>query len=291
MKKKIKNTIRDIIRIIFGKKIYIYSRFILTHKYWPNFKNPKTFSEKIIYRKLNTNPYTLSKLVDKYTVREYVEKKIGNEYLIPLIKAKDFIHAEDFDNLPNEFVLKTSNGGGGENVLIIKNKDKLNLNSICNKFNQYLNEKIGSKIDEPFYDIQKPKILFEKLIKDKNGRVPNDYKFHIFNSNEQKIFIQIDSDRFSNHKRSIYTIDGKKANFKIQPKYDEIETTFMFPENLGKMLQLAICLSEDFEYVRVDLYNCDGKIYFGEMTFCHGSGWEPIYPKSADYELGSYWEE
>ncbi|MDK7226198.1 ATP-grasp fold amidoligase family protein, partial [Proteus mirabilis] len=86
-------------------------------------------------------------------VRKYIESKVGSDYLIPLLKAKKFITPSDFDSLPNEFVIKTSNGGGGENVLIVNNKNSLNLDEICDRFNNYLKVKIGKKIDEYFYDI------------------------------------------------------------------------------------------------------------------------------------------
>ncbi len=111
MKNK-KHILRDTLRFLLGKKGYAYLRFIITHHYFPSFKKPKTFSEKIIYRKFNTEPSSLSLYVDKYTVRQYVEDTIGKEYLIPLIKKCNYIKPEDFDSLPNSFVIKTSNGGG-----------------------------------------------------------------------------------------------------------------------------------------------------------------------------------
>ncbi|MEQ5754924.1 ATP-grasp fold amidoligase family protein [Providencia rettgeri] len=291
MKNK-KHILRDTLRFLLGKKGYTYLRFIITHHYFPSFKKPKTFSEKIIYRKFNTEPSSLSLYVDKYTVRQYVEDTIGKEYLIPLIKKCNYIKPEDFDSLPNSFVIKTSNGGGGNNVLLVEDKSKLNIIEICDRFNSYISMKVGAPIDELFYDIEKPYIIFEEMIKHADGRLPSDYKIHIFNNNSKtNIFIQVDTDRFGNHKRSIYDESLKLQPFKIQPKYDPVESNYNFPDNMDKLILLSKSLSKNFHYVRVDMYNVDRKIYFGEMTFCHGSGWEPISPKSADLLLGKLWNE
>ncbi len=292
MKKKIKYFIRDSLRLVFGKSIYTYVRFVITHKYLPKLKCPRSFSEKLIYRKFNTDPYEFSTYVDKFTVRQFVSREIGQEHLIPLLKAKDFIVPQDFDDLPNSFVMKTSNGGGGENVLLVEDKSLIILSDICLKFNDYLKINVGKSVDERFYDIETPKIIFEKLIKHKDGRYPSDFKVHVFNGDvENKIIIQVDSDRFGNHKRSLYSDDLKRLKFDIQPKYPPIEDNFKFPVNMDKLIEISRKLSTKFKYVRVDLYNVDGAIYFGELTFCHGSGWEPIKPKKADFALGGYWNE
>lgn len=291
MNKKIRFFIRDILRFFLGKSCYTYVRFLLTHKYRPNLKNPRSFSEKIIYRKFNVTPSKLSIFVDKYTVRDFVREEIGDEYLIPLIKVTDFVTREDFADLPDAFVMKTSNGGGGENVLLVEDKSKLDLDTLCMQFNQYLKIKVGHIVDEHFYDIEKPRIIFEKLIKHKNGNYPSDYKIHVFNGEKSKVIIQVDSDRFSNHKRSLFDEKLNRLEFDIQPKYDSVDDNYEFPQNMSKLIDVAKKLSSQFKYVRVDLYNVDGRIYFGELTFCHGSGWEPLSTKDADFYLGNLWEE
>lgn len=279
------------LRFVLGKNYYTYVRFLLTHKYRPNLKNPRSFSEKIIYRKFHVRPDEFSRFVDKYTVREFVKEAIGNEYLIPLIKVTDFVTREDFTDLPDEFVMKTSNGGGGENVLLVEDKSKLDLDALCIQFNQYLKIKAGRIVDEHFYDVEKPKVIFEKLIKHKDGRYPSDYKIHVFNGEKSKVIIQVDSDRFSNHKRSLFDDKLNRLDFDIQPKYDSVDDDYEFPTNIQELINIAKELSSQFKYVRVDLYNVDGKVYFGELTFCHGSGWEPFSDKNADFYLGNLWEE
>ncbi|WP_240696994.1 ATP-grasp fold amidoligase family protein [Vibrio kanaloae] len=282
---------RDILRLILGVRVYTFFRFIFTHKYIPNLSNPRSFSEKIIYRKFNTPPESFSKFVDKYTVREFIKERIGQDYLIPLLKKTDTITREDFIDLPNSFVMKTSNGGGGENVLLVEDKSKLNLDDLCIQFNRYLKIKVGHIVDEHFYDIEKPKVIFEKLIKHKDGRYPSDYKVHVFNGDRADVIIQIDSDRFGNHKRSLFDDNLNRLDFNIQPKYAPVPRDYDFPSNMNELIDVAKKLSSQFKYVRVDLYNVDGKVYFGELTFCHGSGWEPLSTKDADFYLGSLWKE
>lgn len=292
MSKKIKYFIRDFIRVILTRKGYTFLRFIFTHKYIPSLSKPNSFSEKIIYRKFNVDPKLLSILVDKYTVRSYVKEKVGDKYLIPLYLVTDNIDISDFEKLPSEFVIKTSNGGGGENVKLIENKNTTDLNHLSETFNQYLTIKAGHGVDEHFYDIENPQVIIEKLMRHKDGRFPSDYKIHVFNKkNETKTIIQIDEDRFGNHKRSLFDINKQKLNFDIQPKYESVKSDYNWPDNFDEMIDVAKKLSEDFKYVRVDLYNIDGSIFFGELTFCHGSGWEPLSSKEADFLLGSYWEE
>ncbi|MEV3826265.1 ATP-grasp fold amidoligase family protein [Aeromonas caviae] len=290
--KMLKYFIRDSIRYLLGKKGYTILRFIITHKYIPNFNKPRTFSEKIICRKFDDKSIVFSKYVDKFAVRSIVDNSLGQKYLIPLIKSCKYIKPSDFDDLPNQFVIKTSNGGGGENVLIVDDKTTLNIQDVCNKFNSYLKMKMGTIVDESFYDIEPPRVIFEKLIKHQDGSSPSDYKIHVFNSNDSSMaFIQVDADRFSNHKRSIYNEDLSLAGFNIQPKYEPINSNYSFPANINELIFLAKKLSDGFKYVRIDMYSVDDEIYFGEMTFCHGSGWEPISPKSADFMLGSIWDE
>ncbi|WP_324038425.1 ATP-grasp fold amidoligase family protein [Aeromonas caviae] len=292
MSKKIKFILRDSLRLLLGVKWYNKIRFFITHRYLLNTDKPVSFSEKIIYRKISTAPELYSKYVDKYAVRKYVSETIGAKYLIKLLKAVDHIEPCDFDDLPDSFVIKTSNGGGGENVLIVEDKSKLNLLEVCNTFNSFLSIKMGVIVDEHFYDIETPKIIFEELMKHNDGRYPSDYKIHIFNGGDTtKLYIQVDADRFGNHKRTIYNEDLTPAGFSIQPKYESVDFNFTFPSNIKELLYLAKILSKDFKYVRVDMYSVDDRVYFGEMTFCHGSGWEPISPRTADFMLGKLWDE
>lgn len=292
MKRKIKNFMRDLLRFSLGKKKYTEYRFYLTHGYKLNLKNPRSWNEKLQYRKFNCNNFELSKYVDKFEVRKYIKSKGFEEKLIPLLGVFESIDEEIINDMPNSFVIKTSNGGGGENVRIIKDKTKINGVKLCKQFNGYLKIKSGKKVDELYYDVIKPKIIFEKLLLDSNQNIPKDYKLHCFRVVEDiKIFIQVDEGRFLNHRRSIYDSEMKKCCFKIQPKYEELSQEILEIENFNEMRDMVEKIfPQNLNYIRIDLYNLDGKIYFGEMTFSHGSGFEAIKPKIWDYKLGELWK-
>lgn len=292
MNRKFKTVIRDGLRLFLGRYLYTWLRFVITHRYIPNFKHPRSMNEKIIHRKFYDDPKKYSRYTSKYTVREYVKEAIGEEYLIPLYKAKSFITPADFDELPDSFVIKTSNGGGGNNVQIVKNKEDLNLQDVCNRFNGYLKIKAGKGTDELFYDLEEPLILFEKLLLDTTGAVPPDYKFNIIKTgSEPYIFIQVDEDRFSAPKRSFIDANKNILNFNWGENLPPISEDFTFPESFKEMLSLAIQLASPFQHVRVDLYVCNDKIFFGELTFCTASGFSSFSDKKYDFEFGTLWDE
>lgn len=292
IKRTIKNMIRDSFRIILGKKIYTKLRFFLTHGYKLNLQDPKTWNEKIQYRKFNCNNNELANYVDKFKVREYIKAKGFEKNLIPLLGVYDKITEKTIEEMPESFVIKTSNGGGGENVKIVSDKNLIDVKELCNQFNGYLKTKQGNKVDENFYDFIEPKIIFEELLLDQDKKIPNDYKLHCFRRKDNfTIFIQVDEGRFINHKRSIYDEKMKKCKFRIQPKYEEINQEILDIKNFKEMIRIAKGIFPDnYNYVRIDLYNLNGKIYFGEMTFAHGSGFEAIKPREWDLKFGELWE-
>ncbi|EOX3369741.1 ATP-grasp fold amidoligase family protein [Vibrio cholerae] len=284
--------VRDILRLLLGVKGYTYLRFFLTHKYSLNLNNPKSFSEKIIYRKFFVDPSHFSKFVDKYVVRDFVESRIGSEYLIPLLFCKDNLSTDDFINLPNQFVIKTSHGGGGKNVLVVNDKNILNISEIVKLFNHQLKVRLGSKIDELFYDIEKPRVLVESLISNGDGSPLLDYKFHRFNNDGDAVYyLQINSEyNTSRCTKTLYDINGLKSDVQFSG-YNYGPEKIVLPENFHEMLSVVDKLASDFEYVRVDLFNVEGKIYFGELTFCPASGWDKVNTKVNDFMLGNFWKE
>lgn len=285
IKRKLKDIFRDSSRYILGKKNYMNLRFYFTHHYKLNLNNPKTWNEKIQYRKINCDYKFLSKFADKLTVRDYVEKKIGKEYLIPLLGIYKELKIEDFEKLPKSFVIKTSNGSGGENVKIIYDKSKEDLEEIAEQFNKYIKSKIGWKLDEKFYDIQEPYILVEKLLYD-NGGIPEDYKIHFFE--KEKYIIVQRVNRNNKTTKTFYDEEYNILDFMIYPKTEKIGNNKK-PKNYIKMIELSKNLGEGFGYSRIDMYNISGKIYFGEITFCHGGGWNKIVPREWDNFLGEKW--
>lgn len=250
-----------------------------------DFNKLRTYTEKMQYAKLYKNSKLKTLLTDKYEVREWVREKIGEEYLIPIYGSWDKFSDIDWDLLPNKFVLK-ANHGAGWNV-IIKDKYKVDCRLLEKKFDKWMNTNFAfvNGIELHYKDIQ-PKIIAEQFLTDDHGTL-NDYKFLCFNG--EVYYCWIDIDRFNSHKRNVYDM-----NWELQPwtqhHYENSHERIPKPKNFKKMIDLAKLLSEGFSHVRVDLYNVDGCIYFGEMTFTNGSGFEMIYPEYYNRKLGDLWD-
>ena len=243
--------------------------------------NPQTFNEKIQWLKLYDNSPIKAVLADKYKVREWVEKKIGKEYLIPLIGVWDSFEDINFDNMPFRFVLK-ANHGSHWNV-IVKDKYKTDLNKIKHKFDRWLKRNYAFKAGlELQYSCIKPKIVAEQYIEDSHEEL-NDYKILCFNGEPK--FVWVDCGRYTDHRtKNIYDVQWNLQPFEMT--YPTAKGEIKAPKNFEKMLELSRILSKDFPFVRVDFYNVDGKIYFGEMTFTSMSGVEKFSPEIYDLELG-----
>lgn len=254
-----------------------------------DFENPVTYTQKLQWLKLYDNPEEKSKYVDKYAVREFVKEKIGEEYLIPLITVdgKDhFYNADeiDFSRLPEQFVLKC-NHGSATNV-IVRNKSELSKKDIENikkKLNGWLNENFSFKNGlELAYKSVKPCIIIEKYMA-VDGDLP-DLKFYCFNGEAKNIIY--DQNRFTNHGRNFY--DTEWNYLPIDTDCPCFGDAVPKPGNLDKLIKIASKLSEGFISVRVDLYNVNDKIYFGEMTFYPWSGFITFKPDDIDYQWGEY---
>ncbi|MBY7175673.1 ATP-grasp fold amidoligase family protein [Escherichia coli] len=188
-----------------------------------------------------------------------------------------------------KFVVKSSNGGGGVNVKVIQDKSKEDLNFLCEEFNRYLKMKPGKGIDELFYDIETPTVLVESLLENKDNSVLLDYKFHVFNNGEL-ILLQINSEyNTPNCTKTLYDLNGSKYHIQFS-KYKHGPSRINLPQGFSDIVNVATLLSKSFNYVRVDLFNVDGDIYFGEMTFCPASGWDKLGSYDDDLYLGSFWK-
>lgn len=245
-----------------------------------NLNNPKTFNEKIQWLKLYDNSPLKTKLADKYLVREWIKEEIGEEYLIPLLGVWDNFDDIDFDKLPESFVLKANHGCAWN--IIVKDKTKFDKTKAKKKFDKWMKRNYAYKagLELQYKDIT-PKIIAEKYIVDSKGEL-NDYKTLCFNGEPK--FIWIDCGRFKNRTENIYD-----TKWNLQPflmTYPNSKEPIPAPQNLDKMIELAGKLSKQFALVRVDFYNVDGKIYFGEMTFTSASGVDKFIPGEYDLKLG-----
>ncbi|EGG89633.1 hypothetical protein HMPREF0491_00763 [Lachnospiraceae oral taxon 107 str. F0167] len=250
-----------------------------------DWNNLRTYTEKMQWEKIYDKNPIKTTLTDKYAVREWVEGKIGKDYLIPLIGVWDSFDNIDFDLLPKQFVLKTNHGTGTN--LIVKDKYKINMRRAKRMFDDWMKTDYAftNSLQLHYRDIKR-KIIAEKYLETNLGEL-QDYKFLCFDG--KPCFCWVDLGRYSKHTRTVFDM-----NWKLQPwtqaSYGIANYDIPMPKNFDMMIDIANILSKGFSHVRVDLYNIDGKIYFGEMTFTNGSGLDPIIPKEYDKVLGDYWK-
>lgn len=256
-----------------------------------NLDDPKTLSEKQQWIKLYDTNQLMNQCADKIAVRRYIINRFPNMralHFLPLITIdgkSSFKNADDIDfsKLPNQFVVSCNHGSSM--TVVIKDKSHLSktkIKSIKTRLNRWLKMEIGyaGAFDFVYKNIE-PRLFITKFLSDKNGEL-QDYKFLCFNGVVK--YLWVDSDRFTNHRRTVFNLDFTKAGFKID-NYDDIIDVEK-PKNFDQMIEIATALSTDFKFVRVDLYNVDGVIYFGELTFNTNGGIISANPEKYDYLLG-----
>ena len=248
-----------------------------------DWENLKSYTEKMQWKKLfYINPLEIQ-ASDKYAVRKLVKEKIGEEYLIPILGVWDKFEDIDFDSLPNQFVLKTTHASS--NIIIVRDKNNFDREYAALMFKLWLSTDYAYASFEMNYKDIPRKIIAEKYMRDKNGEF-NDYKFLCFNG--EPLLCWVDLGRYTNHTRDIFNMKWEKMPIKwIFPHFDK---AIPCPQNFDKMKEIAAKLSKDFLHVRVDLYNVDGDVYFGELTFCESSGFCKIEPEEYDFQLGQIWK-
>ena len=245
-----------------------------------NLKNPTTYNEKLQWTKLNYKNPLLAKLVDKYTVREYVAEK-APELLNALLWQGFDANDIPWDSLPDRFVIKVTHGSGFN--IICHNKGDLDKENCVKTLNRWLKQKYLRCYGEWFYGIEKPRIIIEEFLDAGDGNVPEDYKIFCFDGKPEFVFVY--TDRFDEKKCNVYDASWnfKKEVFSNYFKHDDPRPK---PKKLEEMLDYARVLSEGFPHVRVDLYLVNDKIYFGELTFTHSAGFSKIQPFEFEEELG-----
>ena len=261
----------------------------------PDLYNPRKFSEKIQWRKLFDRKAIYTLCADKYRVREYVSERIGKEYLIPLLQVCESPEQINYSTLPDSFVIKT-NHASRTNILV-EDSSIIDKDEIAEKFGSWLQINFYKELPEgrpnqgrewQYRDI-KPLIMIEEMLKEDEGSIPNDYKFHCFrNNSDTEVLIQIDLDRFTNPKRIIYDESWNRLPFTFAFEQSEIDVGK--PMALGKMIDIAKSLSAAFDYVRVDLYLVMGRVFFGELTFTPGNGFSKFVPPEFDRIMGDKWQ-
>ncbi len=264
-------------------KLFLSWMFRIKMGYKLDWKNPRTLNEKLQWLKFyNKNPqYT--EMVDKYGVREYVKKTIGEEYLIPLLGVWDKFDDIDFDKLPKEFVLKCSHDSGG--LVICRNKEELDKAAAREKIGKSLARNYYYRWREWPYRNIRPRIIAEQFMEDDLlGGLP-DYKFFCFDGRVDCVMVCVDR-HLHDVKFYFFDRDWKflKPNIEVQDLPDDF--TIPKPEGIDKMFDIAAVLSKGLPFSRIDLYCVSGKVYFGEITFFPDSGYDTTFLKKADLKWG-----
>lgn len=257
--------------------------FYRARGYYPNLKNPVTFSEKILWKKINDRNPLLPLTSDKYLVRSYLEETLGQKkaaaLLVPLLHVTDKPETIPFDRLPQSYIVKANHGSGRNLIVENDNKSRAEILAHCRL---WLSTPYGLRQNEWAYLKIRRLIVVEELLKDQEGNPPLDIKFFMFHGHCGYIRVSTDGSRtFSCYDREWSFLPLVKDEKKQGP-------VLARPANLDAMLSLANEISQPFDFVRVDLYTSREKIYFGELTHYPRSGRVGI-PHWFDLELGSLW--
>lgn len=247
----------------------IQNRFFRRFGTYVDFNNPTTVHEKIQYRKLFGNQPLYAFLADKYLVRQFVQERVGGEILIPLLGVYDHLTVDAFDSLPDCFIIKANHGCKWHQI--VRDKTALDLKATCRRFNTFLRQNYANASGEYHYTLIKPRIVIEKLLDDQ-GDSPVDYNFFCYHSSEGfEYSLSVSTPRLERHVHFDIQGDGYEGTCTSE----EVEK-LRRPKNFDRMVSIAQELSRGFDFMRIDLYNLDGNIYFGEMTSTPASGMRQI---------------
>ena len=247
-----------------------------------NLRNPRTYNEKLQWLKLYDRRPEYTMMVDKYEVRKFVTQKIGEEYLIPLLGVYDSFDEIDFSKLPDQFVLKPNHTSG--NVFICKDKSKIDYALLRKKVNAWMKRRYYWVHREwPYKDV-KPRIVCEKYLS-VDGSVPDDYKFMCFNGDPR--IVQVHHDRFGKHTQDYYDMCWNKLpimNRQVPNSSLVVDKPFAFE----KMKEFAKTLATGTKFSRIDFYEMEGKVYFGEITLHPRAGFGILEPLEYENLLGEW---
>lgn len=261
-------------------KLYYYISMGVT----PDFENPRNFNEKIQWLKVYYRDPLFVICADKYSVRDYVEKQGYKDILNDLYAVYDNAKDINFDELPNRFAMKCVHGCGSN--LICKDKSLIDKDKVRNQFNKWMKKKIGNISGEYHYNYIKPRIIVEKNLSTEDGTLPLDYKFYCFNGIPRCVCVFADRDLVKKSKKMCFF---DKNWHPLDYCIDEYKTSadrFKKPSTLSSMFEIAEKLSEPFPFVRVDLYEIEGEVIFGELTFTPAGGRSKAYTDKCDEEFG-----
>jgi hypothetical protein len=255
--------------------------FPVCNGYKLDLDNPKTFNEKLQWLKLYYHKPEFSVMVDKAEAKKYVASIIGEEHIIPTLYVYHSAEEIDFNKLPEQFVLKCTHDSS--DLTICKNKSQLNKKNVLKQLKKGLKHNYFYIGREWAYKNVAPRIIAEKYLTD-DGEELKDYK--IFNFGGEPKIIEVDYDRFKNHKRQLFTLNWERINAYYE--YPDNDKIIEKPKQLDIMLNFARKLSKGHPFIRTDFYIVNDKVYFGELTFYPHCGFGHITPFEFDLEMGNW---
>lgn len=269
---------------LFSDKLYLSLRYRLKMGKWINWKNPVTYNEKLQWLKIYNRREGYTKLVDKYDVKEHVRKLIGDEYVIPTLAVWDNVDDIDFNQLPDQFVLKTTHSGGNTGVVICRDKNSFDMEAAKLKLSKSLKHDIYTSFREWPYKNVRPRIIAEKFISDNIHSDLIDYKFYCFDGVPKVLVVA--TGRNVNLCFDYYDMDFNHLPFRQGGPNSSCHIEK--PRDMDKMIKLAEELSKGMPHVRIDMFNVNSRIYFGEYTFFDSSGMAEFDPEEWDYNFGQF---
>lgn len=269
---------------LFSDEKYLKMLFHLFMGYKLDLNNPESYSEKLMWLKLYDHNPDYTKLVDKYAVKEIVAQKIGDQYVIPTLGIWERPEDIDWESLPNRFVLKTTHGGGNTGVVICKDKSSFDREKAVRKLGESLKQDIYRTLREWPYKNVPRRIIAEKYIDSGNNDLP-DYKFFCFDGEVKALFIG--TERGSGDVKFDY-FDADFNHLDLVQVHPMSGKEIPKPDCFEEMKEVARKLSKGIPHVRIDLYEANGHVYFGEYTFYHHGGCTPFHPQEWDYTFGSW---
>lgn len=272
---------------IFSDKFYLSLQYKIMMKKKINWEAPQMFSEKIQWLKINDRKKQYINVVDKYEVKKYIKQSLGEEYVIPTIGIWDKFEDIDLSMLPNEFVMKCTHDS--QSVIICKNKEQFNFKLAKKKIDKCLKKNLFWYGREWPYKFVKPRIIVEKYMKDSSKKELIDYKFFCFNGKPK--YCQVICDRSTNETIDFFDMDWEHQEFigisSFPNEFKNNKNIIKKPFNFEKMKEFAYTLAKDTRFVRIDFYEIDERLYFGEITFYPASGFGRFEPEIWDKKLGN----
>lgn len=276
-----KHLVKRMTRIL-PDRLFLQVMYFRCFGQWLNLKNPKTFNEKLQWLKLHDRKPEYTRMVDKYEAKVYIAEKLGEEYVIPTLGVWDHFDDIDFDSLPNQFVLKCTHDSGG--LVICRDKSKLDIQATRKKIEASLKSNYyWHKREWPYKNV-KPRIIAEQYLEETAEDALKDYKFFCFHGVPKVMYIS--NDHGEDPRTDFFDMDYNHLPLKARDPNADVSPDK--PEKFEEMRQLATVLSQNIPHLRVDFYYVDGKVYLGEMTFYHMSGFTEFTPMEWNIRMGEW---